>query len=288
MTYTSLYSSGNSFANSMDYLKARFDSFRFGDFIDILLISACLFVLIFFLQKSKAARITAFVLLGVLCFTVIAGALDLSALYFALKNLLKFGVLGAVVILEMRLLDLFNKSGDFSLRKWIVGIFTKRSKGGKDNSPIDAICQAAVDLSRTKTGGLIVIERKNKLDDLIHTGVDLDAVASPYLIRNIFYDGAPLHDGALIIRDGRISAAGCILPITHRLDVNQDLGTRHRAAIGMSETSDAVIVVISEESGVISLACNGELTREYNFRTLKSELLRLLSPGDTESNEMYL
>ena len=287
MTYTTLFANGSVFANSMAYLKDRFASFRFADFIDILLISACLFVLIFFLQKSKAARINAYVLLALLGFTVIAAALDLSGLYFALSYLFKFGVLGAVVILEMRLLDLFNKSGDFSLRKWILGIFTKRNKSGKDNSPIDAICQAAVDLSRTKTGGLIVIERKNKLDDLIHTGVDLDAVASPYLIRNIFYDGAPLHDGALIIRDGRISAAGCILPITHRLDVNQDLGTRHRAAIGMSETSDAVIVVISEESGVISLACNGELTREYNFRTLKSELLRLLSPGDAEEKEMY-
>ena len=287
MTYTKLYANGSTFSNAIDYLKLRFNHFRFGDFVDILLISACLFVLIFFLQKSKGARITAYVLLGLLVCTIVASALDLSAFYFALSYLLKFGVLGAVVILQMRLLDLFNKSGDFSLRKWIVGLFSKRNKGGKDNSPIDAICQAAVDLSRTKTGGLIVIERKNKLDDLIHTGVDLDAVASPYLIRNIFYDGAPLHDGALIIRDGRISAAGCILPITHRLDVNQDLGTRHRAAIGMSETSDAVIVVISEESGVISIACNGELTREYNFRTLKSELLRLLSPGDAEAKELY-
>ena len=286
MTYTTL-STGSIFSGAMAYLRERLTSFRFMDVIDILLISACLFALVLFLRKSNVARINAYVLLALLAFTIIAAALNLSALYYVLSHLLKYGIFATVVILEMRLLDLFNKSGEFSLRAWLVGLFSRRSKNENADSPIDAICQAAVDLSRTKTGGLIVIERKNKLDDLIHTGVDLDAVASPYLIRNIFYDGAPLHDGALIIRSGRVSAAGCILPITHRLDVNQDLGTRHRAAIGMSEASDAVIVVISEESGVISLACNGELTREYNFRTLKSELLRLLSPGEAENKELY-
>jgi diadenylate cyclase len=129
-------------------------------------------------------------------------------------------------------------------------------------------------MSRTRTGALIVMERSTKLGDIIRSGVELDAKVTAYLIRNVFYNKAPLHDGAMIIRNGRICAASCFLPLTERA-INQDLGTRHRAALGMSEISDALIIVVSEETGTISIAYDGELKRNQNYQTLKQTLTEL-------------
>ena len=268
------------------FLGQCFRDFKFYHVFDILLISGIVFLLWYALRRSKVAMWTAVVIAGLALSSVIASLLRLEALSYLLGYILQISLIGAVILMEMRIIEHLGKNGKVSFLAWIKSLLYKKQNKSMAIDPIEAICQAAVDLSRTKTGGLIVIERANKLDDLIHTGVDIDAVVSPYLIRNIFYEGAPLHDGALIIRDGRIFAAGCILPITHRLDVNPDLGTRHRAAIGMSENSDAVIIVISEESGIISLACNSEFSREYNSRTLKSELIRLLgATTDEEEND---
>lgn len=272
--------------NMFSFFGARLKDFTLADAFDILFISAFLFLLWFSLRRHRVAIWTSLTIGCVAVLTLAASMLHLTALSYLFGLILSISIIGAIILLEMRIIDHLGKNGKLSFAAWIKSLFSKKQNKNIGSNPIDAICQAAVDLSRTKTGGLIVIERTNKLDDLIHTGVDIDGVVSPYLIRNIFYEGAPLHDGALIIRQGRIFAAGCILPITHRLDVNPDLGTRHRAAIGMSETSDAVIIVISEESGIISLACNSEFSREYNYRTLKSELVRLLgASSDDEENE---
>ena len=146
------------------------------------------------------------------------------------------------------------------------------------NAEIDAICAAASDLSREKVGALIVIERSTKLGEYIKSGVLIDAVISPHILRNLFFNKAPLHDGAVIIRNSRICAAGCFLPLTTQEDLDKDLGTRHRAAIGMSEISDAVVIIVSEETGTISLSVDGNLKRNYNYSSLKQELNVLLTP----------
>ena len=119
---------------------------------------------------------------------------------------------------------------------------------------------------------MIAIERSTKLGEYIKTGVFVDAALSPYVLRNIFFNKAPLHDGAVIVRDGRVCAAGCFLPLSTQDDIDKDLGTRHRAALGLSETSDAVVIVVSEETGLISVALDGKLERNFNYNTLKQKL----------------
>ena len=147
------------------------------------------------------------------------------------------------------------------------------------NEEIEAICSAAADLSRDKVGALIVLERSTKLGEYIKSGVCVDAQISPHILKNLFFNKAPLHDGAVIIRNGRVHAAGCFLPLTTREDLDKDLGTRHRAAIGMSESSDAVVVVVSEENGIISLAVDGKLERNFNYTSLKQALNNYLTPS---------
>jgi diadenylate cyclase len=155
------------------------------------------------------------------------------------------------------------------------------------NADIDAICTAVSDLARDKVGALIVIERSTKLGEYIKSGVLVDAAISPHMLRNIFFNKAPLHDGAVIIRSGRICAAGCFLPLSTKEDINKDLGTRHRAAIGMSEISDAAVIIVSEETGVISLSTNGNLQRNYNYNSLKQALNGLLSQGQNDHAKKY-
>ena len=151
------------------------------------------------------------------------------------------------------------------------------------SAAIDNICVAVADLANTKTGALIVISRTTKLDDIMQTGVVINANVNSFLLRNLFFNRAPLHDGAVIIDEARVAAAGCLLPLTRRMDVDGDLGTRHRAAIGMSESSDAIIVVVSEETGAISVAVNGVLTRDITRGKLREMLLsELMSSGERE------
>ena len=133
-----------------------------------------------------------------------------------------------------------------------------------------------MELSRSRTGAIIVFERDTKLGDIIRTGVPIDATLNSYLLRNIFYEVAPLHDGAVVVRDFRICAAGCYLPLSQNPEITKEVGTRHRAAIGMSEASDAIVIVVSEETGTISTAINGALKRNYNYNLLRQELLQLL------------
>lgn len=179
------------------------------------------------------------------------------------------------------------------LREVFLGIFGGSVLPGKKqvavvdlhHSLIDAVCQAAVEMSRNHTGALIVLERHIKLDDVARSGVELDAKVSSYLLRNVFYDKAPLHDGAVIIRNCRIWSASCILPLTSRTDIDQDLGTRHRAAIGLSEICDAIILVVSEETGFISVAHRGELVQDYSFQSLHAFLTKNLLHENEEGGK---
>ena len=137
---------------------------------------------------------------------------------------------------------------------------------------VDKICKAAGEMQKSKTGALIVFERKTQLGEIINTGTVVDAKVSVSMVNNIFYPKSPLHDGAVIVRDGRIYAAACILPLTSNTEISSKLGTRHRAAIGMSENSDAIVLVVSEETGTISIAYNGTIKRDYNVATAYDEI----------------
>jgi diadenylate cyclase len=186
-------------------------------------------------------------------------------------------------------LEQIGRSGIRAGKGWSFGLSfvsgVEEEKLQKKRKAVNAVVDAAVQMSRQKTGALIVFEMKTKLGDIIDTGTIVEAVPSAQIICNIFFNKAPLHDGAMIIRDGMVYAAGCILPLTKSDNVSIELGTRHRAAIGMSENSDAVIVVVSEETGQISVVTNGTITRNYTRETLNSELENLVLSKNTEPDE---
>lgn len=249
------------------------------DIIDIACVSVLFYYLFVFVRDRRAGKLAMGV---VLIFTVqlIASVFDMYVMQFLLENIFQTGLLIVVVLFQPELRSMLEKMGGQSL-KGIRGIGEN-----KDSSEtlhmIEEVTEAVEDMSEARTGALIVFERDTKLGDLGLTGTVINADPESFLIKNIFYNKAPLHDGAMIIRKNRLHAAGCLLPLSENPDIIKDLGTRHRAGIGMSENSDAVVVIVSEETGVVSLACEGKLTRNYTRETLKDALRAYLMP-ETEN-----
>ena len=185
-----------------------------------------------------------------------------------------------VVLFQPEIRSILEKLGRSGIKA-----FTLAKSDGENESTqntIDTVCKAAISMQNTKTGALIIIERKTMLNEIAVSGTIVDAAPSVNLINNIFFKNSPLHDGAMIIRNNRVYAASCILPLTQTIDIDSALGTRHRAAIGISEICDAAVVVVSEETGTISLAIDGQLRRNYDYNTLKTELSNLLRDDDAE------
>ena len=195
-----------------------------------------------------------------------------------LSYFFNFSVIALLIIFQPEIRRALEQMGRNNFGKKL-GLLNKEEEKQKEKKQrcISAVVDSAAYLQERKTGALMVIERETKLGDIINTGTVVDAIPSQQLICNIFFNKAPLHDGAMVIRDGMVYAAGCILPLTKSNKVSLELGTRHRAAIGMSENSDAVIVIVSEETGQISMALNGVLTRNYTRETLQNALEEYLS-----------
>ncbi len=257
-----------------------FEDFKASDAIDIILLTAVFFIAFKFLKTRKAGAL----IVGIIVCAVIWGIakiFDLNGLNFILSGIFNYGILALVIIFQPEIRDALERLGSGSIGKFSM-LGDKQKK--LYYSVIDNICAAVADLSATKTGALIVIERTTQIDDITETGIKINADVNSSLLRNIFFNRAPLHDGAVVIANGRISAAGCLLPLTRRTDVDSNLGTRHRAAIGMSESSDALIIVVSEETGTISVAFDCGLTRDYTSSALRRFLTKKLvrSAGDVE------
>lgn len=251
------------------------------DVIDILMLSIVLFFIYNLIRDSRAWKLI-IGLIVMLVISVIAEVFDMSALGFIFGNFQQLGLIAILVLFQPEFRTALERVGGTPLTG-IKSIAANSEALAIINKQIEATCTAAADLSRDKLGALIVIERSTKLGDFIRSGVEIDSVVSPFVIRNIFFNKAPLHDGAVIVRNGRIAAAGCFLPLSTKEDIDKDLGTRHRAAIGLTEVSDAVVIIVSEETGKISLAVGGTLERNYNYATLKQELNRLLVPQVAEN-----
>jgi diadenylate cyclase len=273
----------NSFSAFFSSLKEILVDFTVIDAIDIVLLSAILFFAFRFFKSRKAGVLLVGVLL-IVTLTYLAYLFNFEATYFIFSAILDIGVLALVILFQPEIRDALEKVGAGS----VVGIMSfgdQKKKRQLYSKAIEQICSSVTDLSRTKTGALIVISRTTKLDEIIETGISINSDVNSFLIRNIFYDKAPLHDGAIVIDDARIAAAGCLLPLTRRTDVDADLGTRHRAAIGMSETSDAIVIVVSEETGTISVAYDCTLTRNYSAESLRSFLTKkILRQTQTEKD----
>lgn len=242
------------------------------DVVDILVVAYIIYRVMKLLKDTSAARLAKGILVLVLIM-LFASFLHLTMISWLLRNALSVGVFAVVVIFQPELRRLLEQLGKGNLSRMLI----PDTDPDVVESMIVATVSACADMSRTKTGALIVFERKERLGEIIATGTRVDAAPSAELIKNIFFKNSPLHDGAMIVRAGRVCAAGCVLPLSGNQGLSRDLGTRHRAAVGMSETADSVLVVVSEETGAISVAIGGMLKRhlspEILQKMLESELL---------------
>lgn len=263
----------NYLKNGFAYMGSQIGMMQFTDVIDILLLSVLLYYVYKFIRDRRAGKLAAGVIVLILVLAV-SELLDMYAIKFILQNVFQVGMLALIILFQPELRAALEKMGNEPLRS-LKSIGEQRDIAAVTRA-VDAVCDAVSEMARTKTGALIVIERSTKLGDIIRFGVELDAKLSAHLLRNIFFNKAPLHDGAVVIRDLRICAAGCFLPLSQNDTLMRDLGTRHRAAVGVSEISDALVVVVSEETGTISLAFDGGLKRDYNPQTLKQAMLAML------------
>lgn len=262
------------------YILEPIKNIGWRDVVDILLLAVILYYLLRFVRDRRAwTLLVGFAVIGV--FYIVTQALDLRVVNMVLRAFFDMYIVFIIVIFQREIRDALEKIGGTVLQLRKFG--TPAQSVADITAIIGVLSEAACDLSREKCGALIVIERNTKLGDYIKTGIELDAQMTCELFGNLFFNRSPLHDGAVIVRDGKISAAGCILPSSKSSAIPKELGTRHRAAVGISEQSDAVVIVVSEETGVISIANNGILKRGYNSGTLKDDLFLLLT-GSTEQD----
>lgn len=256
-----------------NYIKNTLFSMGIIDFIDIIIVSVIIYYTIKFIRDKRAAKLlVGIVLLGFIY--LVSSVFKMNALSFILTNVFQIGLIAFIIVFQPELRSALEKMGGTSLNP--INRIVEQKTIQKIQNSIDSVVNAALDFSATRTGALIVIERTTKLGDFIKNGTILNADTSATLLKAIFVDKAPLHDGAVIISQDKIEAAGCYLTLSSNDELLRGLGTRHRAGLGISENSDAVTVIISEESGIISIAVDGNLERNLNEYLLRSRLHNLL------------
>ena len=247
------------------------------DIIDILVVAFIIYGIITMIQTTGAARIAKSIVI-ILALTVLTQLLNMYLMNYLLDKILEIGLIALVIMFQPELRRMLEKLGGKSFRE----VLSMKEEQREIDRVISQTVSACETMSRERTGVLIVFERDTSLMDYQKSGTVIDAQVSSELLRNIFFTKAALHDGAVIIRNERIAAAGCVLPLTQNRNISSDLGTRHRAAIGMSEVSDAVVVIVSEETGTISVAVSGMLKRHLAPQTLEKLLLNELAPKTEE------
>ncbi len=250
----------------MSYLYTILREMRISDIIDIIILAIIFYKIYTMISFTRAIQLLKGIGLILLIFPI-SNLLNLRMVNFFLRNLVTLGALALVVIFQPELRRALEHMGRSRMGLRIFG-----SSSGEKYFQSDEIVEAVSKLSKKRIGALIVIENETGLNDIIETGTTLNANITSELLQNIFMPKSPLHDGATIIRFNKIVAAGCLLPLSNDRSVSTELGTRHRAALGMSSQSDAIIIVVSEETGVISLACNGSLNRFIEISTLQEKI----------------
>ena len=255
-------------------------SMQWSDYLDILVVAFLIYRLLPLFRTTNTLRIF-HVVITVIVIAWLTEELHLYALSFILNQFLAIGLLALVVLFQPELRRMLDHLGSIRLSAFLGG--------PKESQEIETVItqtgRACEVMSKEKTGALIVFARNNRLDEFIKSGTPIEGIVSDQLIRNIFFHNAALHDGAMIIRDGRIAAAGCVLPLSESDRLSADLGTRHRAGVGMSENSDAVIIIVSEETGTVSVAVGGMLKRHLAPQTLEKLLRNELMPKQPEKQE---
>jgi len=241
------------------------------DVIDILIITFVIYKILSFMRKTSASSVMKGILL-IVAVAWISNRLGMTVLNFLLRQVLQMGVIVLIILFQPEIRKMFERMGTSRLNF----LFARRGRFEDIDAGIQAVCLASEVMAKSNTGAIIVFEREVGLNDYAVTGTNVDAKASSELIQNIFYHNSPLHDGALIIREGRILAAACMLPLSNNINLSRDLGMRHRAGVGISERSDAVVLMVSEQSGTVSIAIDGMLKRHLSKDTVEKLLSKEL------------
>ena len=250
------------------------------DLLDIAIMIFVLYKVFMLVQSTKAASL----LKGLLVFLaalMLSSVLQLHGVYYIMSSMVEWGVLALIILFQPEIRRILEQMGS----KRFTAFFSHEEDVNTMEQTIGQTVLACTEMSQSRTGALIVFEREILLDDMVRSGTVLDASVSSELLKNIFFVKAPMHDGAVIVRNGRVLGAGCMLPLSKNVNLSRDLGMRHRAGIGMSENSDAVVVIVSEETGSISVAIGGMLKRHLKPETLENLLRNELLPQDSEETD---
>ena len=237
------------------------------DIVDILIMTFLVYRLLNFMQKTSASSVIKGLIL-LLCVALLANGLQMNILAYLLRQVLQMGIIVLIVLFQPEIRKMFEQMGTTRLNS----LFRRKRKQEVIGAVLQEVIAACNEMQKSETGAIIVLERKVGLNDYAVTGVGVDANVSSELIMNIFYQNSPLHDGALIIREDRLLAAACMLPLTNNYGLSKDLGMRHRAGVGLSERSDAVVIIVSEQTGAVSVAIEGMLKRNLDNSTFKKLL----------------
>jgi diadenylate cyclase len=269
--------------NVLQMIIQQFSRMQWTDFLDIIVVAYLFYALLPLLRSSGSLRIAG-VIFGILVITWITDLLNMHALNFILTQFLAVGLIAVVVLFQPEIRRMLAQLGSVRLKRFLGA----EKQDQEMFSVISQTVSACEHMSRERVGALIVFERDSHLDEYFKTGTVIDGKLSDPMIRNLFFPKAALHDGAIIVRDGRIAAAACVLPLSNSSRLSADLGTRHRAGVGLSEITDAVVVIVSEETGAISVAVGGVLKRYLAPQTLEKLLRHELCKTDDEEDGLVL
>ena len=269
-----------SFAELPAFIGRYLLTIELTDFLDIAIMVFVIYKVLVLVQSTKAASLLKglFVFLAAL---MASSLFHLNGINFILSRMVDLGVLALIILFQPEIRRILEQMGS----RRFIAFFTHTEAGNVMEQTISQTVLACTEMSQRRTGALIVFEREILLDDMVRSGTVLDASVSSELLKNIFFVKAPMHDGAVIVRHGRLLGAGCMLPLSKHVNLSRDLGMRHRAGIGMSENSDAVVVIVSEETGSISVAIGGMLKRHLKPETLENLLRNELLPQDADESD---
>ena len=251
-----------------------FFDFSIMDFIDILLVAALLYYFYKLMKESGTISIFTGILVFIVLWIFVSRVLEMRLLGSIFDQMMNVGVLALVVIFQEEIKRFFKTLGSHRHFRKISDIFSKDKEKKEDKTMLLPIVMACMSMSQQKLGALIIVERNESLDEYVQSGEIIDANINQRLIENIFFKNSPLHDGALIVQGGRLVAASCILPVSHEMNIPRKLGLRHRAALGVSQETDAIAIIVSEETGSISVASKGKFKLALNAQQLESILSR--------------
>ena len=243
------------------------ETIRVWDVLDILIMALIVYRVLSFMQKTSASSVIKGLLL-ILVVAWISNLLNMNILSYLLRQVMQMGIILVVVLFQPEIRKMFERMGTTRLN----GLFRRKGKQEIIDAVLKQVVSACYAMSKTETGAIIVFERKVGLNDYAITGTNINSNVSSELIQNIFFPNSPLHDGALIIRDDKLLAASCMLPLSNNYSLSKNLGMRHRAGVGLSERSDAVVVIVSEQTGALSIAANGMLKRNLDKKTFEKLL----------------